>query len=35
MMDMDGHFCGTINQIFYEQEVLFYGLDNKSYQFFI
>lgn len=28
IMDMDGHFCGTINHIFYDQEVLFYGLDN-------
>ena len=28
MMDTDGYYYGTINQIFYEKEVLFYGLDD-------
>lgn len=28
MVDIDGHYYGTINQVFYEKEVLFYGLDD-------
>lgn len=28
MMDMNGRYYGTINQIFYEKEILFYGLDD-------
>ena len=28
MIDIDGHYYGTINQAFFEKEVLFYGLDD-------